>query len=197
MKRLRKLFKIGLLILGLSLILNLSGAGVYGAGNQIDIGQERVTYRTSDGRIVYREVVDDEVIYRDVDGDIVVVEDEADLVVVEDEDPDVVIEGETLNLNPPGQFRNLPRSVRDVADFVSVALQILLVIAAIAFFIMLLVGGIRWILSGGDKTNTQAARGQITAALVGLVIVFSAWIIAAIIGRIFNVNIFNISIPNV
>jgi hypothetical protein len=109
----------------------------------------------------------------------------------------VFAQGERLDLRPKNEFVGLPDEVSDLTKFVSVALQVLLVVAAVVFFIMLLVGGIRWIISGGDKANTQAARSQITAALVGLVIVFSAWIIAAIVGRIFNVNLFNISVPNI
>jgi|SRR3989344_1058526 len=106
-----------------------------------------------------------------------------------------VLAQNNINLRPPGPFANLPTDA-DLGNLVSVALQLLLIVAAVVFFVMLLVGGIRWILSGGDKTNTQNARAQITAALVGLVVVFSAWVIAAVIGRIFNINIFNISLPN-
>lgn len=101
----------------------------------------------------------------------------------------------SINLRPGGSFANLPTDA-DLGNMVGVALQILLIVAAVVFFIMLLVGGIRWIISGGDKNGTQAARSQITAALVGLVVVFSAWIIAALIGNIFNIDIFNISIPS-
>jgi hypothetical protein len=70
-----------------------------------------------------------------------------------------------------------------------------LVIAAIVFFFILVIGGIRWIISGGDKAHTEAARAQITSALIGLVIVFAAWAIAQLIGTFFNVDIFNLSIP--
>ena len=56
-----------------------------------------------------------------------------------------------------------------------------LVIAAIVFFFILVMGGVRWITSGGDKGKTEAARNQITAALVGLVIVFAAWAIIQLI----------------
>ncbi len=101
---------------------------------------------------------------------------------------------ETVNLRPGGSFAGLPTDT-PIGKIVGVVLQVLLVVAAIVFFVMLLVGGIRWILSGGDKTGTQNARSQITAALIGLVIVFSAWLIAGLIGRIFNVDIFNITLP--
>lgn len=72
-----------------------------------------------------------------------------------------------------------------------------LVVAAIIFFLMLVVGGIRWILSGGDKTQTEGARSMITAALIGLVIVFAAWAIASLVGVFFGVDIFNLQITPV
>lgn len=70
------------------------------------------------------------------------------------------------------------------------AITLVLVVAAIIFFFMLVIGGIRWIMSGGDKGQTEAARNQITAALIGLVIVFAAWAIAQLIGGLFGITIF-------
>ena len=80
---------------------------------------------------------------------------------------------------------------------VSGALQLALTFAAIIFFFILVWGGIQWIVSGGDKAATEASRGRITAALVGLVIVFAAWAIAALIGTFFGVEIFNLNMVNI
>lgn len=102
---------------------------------------------------------------------------------------------EIITVKPGGNFANLASGNMTLPKIVSLVLQILLVFASLVFFVMLLVGGIRWILSGGDKTNTQNARSQITAALIGLVIVFSAWIIAGLIGTIFHIDIFNLELP--
>lgn len=72
-----------------------------------------------------------------------------------------------------------------------------LVVAAIVFFFILVLGGIKWIASGGDKAATEGARNQITAALIGLVIVFAAWAIVALINTFFGINIFSLTIPTV
>ncbi|MEK7112404.1 MAG: hypothetical protein AAB875_03680, partial [Patescibacteria group bacterium] len=71
----------------------------------------------------------------------------------------------------------------------------ILVIAALVFFFILVIGGIRWIASGGDKAHTEAARSQITAALVGLVIVFAAWAIVQLINTFFGIDIFKLTLP--
>lgn len=77
-----------------------------------------------------------------------------------------------------------------LADIPPVIIKLLLTVAALAFFIWLILGGIRWITSGGDKTKTEEARNQITAALVGLVIVFAAWAIAQLINTFFGIDVF-------
>lgn len=82
-----------------------------------------------------------------------------------------------------------------VPAIVSGLIKMALVIAAIVFFFILVIGGIKWIASGGDKAQTESARNQITSALVGLVIVFAAWAIIALIQTFFGINIFQLTIP--
>jgi len=92
-------------------------------------------------------------------------------------------------VEPTGEAANLNFSVSQI---VSWAVTAIILIAGLIFFFMLIIGGLRWILSGGDKAGTESARSQITAALVGLVIVFSAWAIVQLVGAVFNVDILNI-----
>lgn len=93
----------------------------------------------------------------------------------------------TINLSAPGEFGALS-NIR-VENMIQWAISIILVIAGLVFFFMLILGGIRWILSGGDKAATESARGQVTSALIGLVVVFSAWALAQLISALFGVNI--------
>ena len=101
---------------------------------------------------------------------------------------------DTIKLQPQaGQF--VPLGKLTVPQIVSGFIKMSLVIAALIFFFVLVIGGIRWILSGGDKANTEAARSQITAALVGLVVVFAAWAIVQLIQVFFGVDIFSLTLP--
>ena len=100
---------------------------------------------------------------------------------------------QTINLQPGGQFGNIQGL--SFAAIIAAAIKMVLVIAALVFFFILVIGGVKWILSEGDKGKTEAARNQITQALVGLVIVFAAWAIAQLIGTFFGVNIFQLEIP--
>ena len=63
------------------------------------------------------------------------------------------------------------------------------IIAAVVFFFMLIWGGIQWMTAGGDKVATEAARGRITAALIGLVIVFSVYAILTLFETIFGFSL--------
>jgi hypothetical protein len=82
-----------------------------------------------------------------------------------------------------------PYKVQDLGLLLSRFVGLLLVAAGIAAFFYLLLGGIQWITSGGDKAGTEAAREKITAALIGLAIVVTAWAIFLIIQRFFGLNI--------
>jgi len=99
----------------------------------------------------------------------------------------------TVNLFPEGQFVRLP-DVR-IETMIQAAITIVLIVAAIIFFFMLIIGGIRWMLSGGDKSQAESARGQVTGALIGLVIVFAAWAIFTLLGSLFGVNFAAFDIP--
>jgi hypothetical protein len=99
-----------------------------------------------------------------------------------------------INLQPGGQFSALGSLT--IGGVIAGAIRLVLVIAAIVFFFILVIGGIRWIASGGDKAQTEGARNQITAALVGLVIVFAAWAIVQLINTFFGINIFELTLPS-
>jgi len=67
-------------------------------------------------------------------------------------------------------------------------LEVAIIVAALASFVMLIMGGIEWITSGGDKTKYESARKRITAAIVGLALVATAWIIWYIVIRFLNID---------
>lgn len=50
-------------------------------------------------------------------------------------------------------------------------------LAGVIAILFILIGGIQYTTSGGDKAAVEAARGRITAAVIGLVIVLAAWLI--------------------
>lgn len=63
------------------------------------------------------------------------------------------------------------QSGADINNIVKVILQILSWIAGIAAVIMIVIGGLRYITSGGDSSSIASAKGTLIYALVGVVIV--------------------------
>lgn len=73
-------------------------------------------------------------------------------------------------------------------------ISLIFVIGTLIFFFMLLIGGVQWITSGGDKAGVESARGRITSALIGLVILFSTFAIAKLIETFFGISILTLDI---
>ena len=70
------------------------------------------------------------------------------------------------------------------------------VVAVILALGFLVYGGIRWITSGGDKTGVETARNTIIAAIIGLIVVFLAYVILNLVLQFLTgTDISNISVP--
>ena len=69
--------------------------------------------------------------------------------------------------------------------------------AGIALFILLLVGGFKFITSGGDPKAIESAKGTLTSAITGLVIILVSYLILILITNITGVDVrsFNILLP--
>lgn len=72
------------------------------------------------------------------------------------------------------------------------------VVAAITAVLYLIYGGIKWITSRGDKTEVEAARNHIIAAITGLIVVFLAFFLINFVLQFIipGFSITNIQIPS-
>ena len=96
----------------------------------------------------------------------------------------------------------VPNEIKPINDIVAVVraiIRFILIVAFVAAFVMLLIGGIRWITAGGDEKGVASARNMITAALIGLVVVLVAFAIIRLVEIFFNVKIVSegVTIPNI
>ncbi len=60
---------------------------------------------------------------------------------------------------------------------INIAIQLIFVVGIALAVAFVIISGIQWIISGGDKTKLQAARGRLTYAIVGLVVILGAFVI--------------------
>ncbi len=94
--------------------------------------------------------------------------------------------GGQANLCPAGgQFNGLCTTNFSLSGIISFIITLLFIVAVLACLIFLIWGGVKWILSGGDKTKVEAARNQIVAALIGLAVAFSAYFLLNIVVNLF------------
>jgi hypothetical protein len=110
--------------------------------------------------------------------------------------PVLALEERKIDIRPKGKAFG-PLGEITIPALVSAGVMLILIIAALIAFVFLVVGGIRWVTSGGDKEKTAKAQQTLTAALVGLVIVFAAWAIIRLIETFFGIQILTLEIPTV
>ena len=96
--------------------------------------------------------------------------------------------GETIQA--PGGVPNV--GINPILQFTVTTLFVFAIVLTLFFLIL---GGISFITSGGDKQKVVSARLRLTYAVVGLIIIFLSFFIVNIIGGFFGVNLLSAPIP--
>lgn len=99
-----------------------------------------------------------------------------------------------LSIPKPPAFQ-----ITSLGQLISAVVGTILIIAALLAFLYLLMGGIKWITSGGDKAGMEEARNKITHAIVGLIIVGAAWAIMSLVQNFLGINVIgnpNLTLPS-
>lgn len=120
-------------------------------------------------------------------------------------EPNPTITNVPVNICPPNTFNPLcGLGAQNLGQIVSSVITIVFVIAVIIAVVFLIYGGIRWVLSGGDKSKVEEARNHVVAAIVGLIIAFVAFFFINFIIGFFlqdfiltNLKIPFLNLPNV
>jgi hypothetical protein len=68
------------------------------------------------------------------------------------------------------------------------------IVGAIIFVAIIIVGAIQWIISGGDKAGIESAKGKITNAVIGLVILLSLFAIIYVLENFFGIKLLELKI---
>jgi len=74
-------------------------------------------------------------------------------------------------------------------------LRVATTFCGLAFGVMLIVGGFKFILSGGDPKGTQSAQKTITTAFAGLVLTLALWIILRFVEQFTGLKVTEFNIP--
>lgn len=81
-----------------------------------------------------------------------------------------------------------------LSKFIPMGVGWLFVFGGISFFFMLVLGGIGWILSGGDKASLESAKNKVTNAIIGFILMIASFAIIKIIQKFFGISILSIDI---
>jgi hypothetical protein len=102
-----------------------------------------------------------------------------------------------LNIPIGNDFAKVVFQAKDIASILGALITLIFIVAVVIALFFLAWGAIRWILSGGDKAAVESARGTIVAAVVGLVVLFLAFLLINVLLQFFNVNIGDIEVPTI
>jgi hypothetical protein len=78
--------------------------------------------------------------------------------------------------------------IDNLGGYVSAIVSLMLTVAALAAFIYLVLGGIKYITAGGDKGKIEEAKTSITHAITGLAIVAASWAIFLVLNYFFGLG---------
>lgn len=103
--------------------------------------------------------------------------------------PTIQIKGPT-EIPIGGLTRSGPEGTTTAQEIIRNGIIILIISAILLSLAFLIIGGIQWTMSGGEKSKIDAARRKIIYAIVGLIVVFLSFFIISIFGYLFGVDIF-------
>lgn len=68
-------------------------------------------------------------------------------------------------------------TIEDIADYISKFYNFLIGFAAILAVVMIMVGGVLWMMAGGSPERVSNAKSFITSALIGLILALSSYLL--------------------
>lgn len=105
-------------------------------------------------------------------------------------------EGCATPVVPPGSSQSVTvATIQGFECVVKIILRLAVQAAGIALFIMLLVGGFKYLTAGANPKNKELAKNTLTYAIVGLVVLVASWLILLLIKEITGVDVTQFIIP--
>ena len=90
--------------------------------------------------------------------------------------------------------------LNQIAQLVVDFSKILLPLGMLVFFVMLIMGGVKYLTSGGDMKSLASAKGTITFAFIGVVLLVAAFVILMLISNILignSTDIFDFQVDDI
>jgi len=98
-----------------------------------------------------------------------------------------------VEVNPcppnPGFLQLCAITGNNFGKFIGNLVSAAMVLAALVALGFLIYGGVKWIISEGDKTAIDNARQTIIGAVIGLVIVLLSYLILSVVLKVFGIDL--------
>lgn len=95
-----------------------------------------------------------------------------------------------VTINPQFRVTNESTAASKVGGIISMIMPYLFVIAGLLLLFYLIYGGFHMMIAANDEKGLAEAKGKITNALVGFMLLFVAYWLVQILGHIFGIAIF-------
>jgi len=86
-------------------------------------------------------------------------------------------------------FKDFKFKIGTIGEIFSAALPMVFIFAGLGVFVYLIYGGFHLMISGGEPTAIQEAKGKITNAIIGFIIIFVSYWLIQIIEVVFGMTI--------
>jgi len=93
------------------------------------------------------------------------------------------------NLEEAGTTGDGVATIGSLASVFSNILQAVVAISGILLFIMLVIGGFNFLFSSGDQKKLEKAKGTVTNAIIGLIVLVCAYLILLVIKTFTGVDV--------
>jgi|CXWL01.1.fsa_nt_gi hypothetical protein len=90
-----------------------------------------------------------------------------------------------------GKFQESGTALTQLSPFISTMINVITVVAGLAFLLYFAIGGLKWITSSGEKSKAEEAKTELTQAAIGLIVVAVSYFIAGIVGGVVGIDILN------
>ena len=98
-----------------------------------------------------------------------------------------------LSLTPV--YAQEPAQLSSIIKVIQSIIRLLVPVAAIAFLVTLIIGGFKFVTSGGDPKEVASARSTLTFGVIGIVLVVASWLILLLVQTVTGFDVTTVNLP--
>lgn len=90
---------------------------------------------------------------------------------------------------PPDPVRRIGFGNEGISKLLTNAILLIYILSGVIFVFMIIISGLQWILSGGDKEAVAGARRRLIYAILGMAVLALAFFIAQVVAQITGITL--------